>query len=165
MEGALGGEDLVGPLRFLVGTWRGTGTGFYPTIEPFEYEEELTFSDVGKPYVVFQQRTWVLRDGERRPSHMEFAFWRPQPDGSLEIVSTHANGVTEVAIGHVDGSGIHAASVAIARSPAAKEVTALERDIVVEGDRLRYDLGMAAVGVDLTQHLHAELRRERVVPE
>jgi len=88
----------IEPLAFLLGAWRGAGRGEYPTVEPFTYEEELEFANVGKPYLTYRQRTWVVRDGERVPSHMEFAFWRPRPGGSLEVISAHPNGVAEVEV-------------------------------------------------------------------
>lgn len=39
----------------LLGAWQGRGTGEYPTIEPFEYLEEVVFSHVGKPFLVYGQ--------------------------------------------------------------------------------------------------------------
>lgn len=86
----------VESLAFLLGVWRGTGVGEYPTVDSFAYEEELEFGDVGKPYLTYRQRTWLVREGERVPSHMEFAFWRLRPGGSVEVISAHPNGVAEI---------------------------------------------------------------------
>jgi hypothetical protein len=147
------------PLAFLLGSWRGRGTGGYTTIEPFEYEEELEFADVGKPYLTYRQRTWRRLDGERVPSHMEVAFWRPQPDGGLEVVSAHANGVIDVEIGTVTGGSIALASRTIVCAPTATEVTRLARTFEVAGDDLTYEVRMAAGGQPLDFHLRAELAR------
>ena len=137
----------------------GQGSGGYPTIEPFDYEEELEFADIGKRYLTYRQRTWRLIGGERLPSHMELAFWRPQPDGGLEVVSAHANGVIEIELGTVADGRIELVSRKVASAPTAKDVTRLERTFDVAGDVLTYEVRMAANGQAVGPHLRAALTR------
>jgi hypothetical protein len=148
----------VEPLAFLLGTWRGGGSGEYPTIEPFDYDEELEFANVGKAYLTYRQRTWRIVEGVRAPSHMELAFWRPAA-GRLEVTSAHPNGVVEVEVGTIGERTVELTSSSVATAPSAKEVTRVERRFSVDGDVLRYEVMMAAVGRDLGPHLRAELVR------
>ena len=53
----------------LLGAWAGQGAGKYPTIEPFEYLEEVVFSHVGKPFLAYAQKTRAVSDG--KPLHAE----------------------------------------------------------------------------------------------
>jgi hypothetical protein len=147
----------VKQLSFLLGTWAGEGHGQYPTIEGFDYQEEISFWHVGKPFLAYAQRTWSPED--ERPLHGESGYWRAAPGGRLEVVLAHPTGIVEVEQGSLDGTDLELASVAIARSTTAKEVTAVERIVRVRGDSLAYRVRMAAVGQPMTHHLAAELRR------
>ena len=147
----------VEALRGLLGTWTGRGRGEYPTIEPFDYEETVTFGHVGKPFLSYVQRTTSPVDG--RPLHAEAGFLRsPRPD-RVELVLAQPTGIVEVHEGTFDGTAIRLSSSAVVRSGSAVEVTEVTREITIDGDELRYVLAMAAVGQPLTHHLAATLRR------
>lgn len=145
------------PIAFLLGTWVGEGQGAYPTIESFEYGEEVVFRHTGKPFLVYGQRTWALDDG--RPLHAETGYWRPRPGGRVELVLAHPTGIAEIEEGNHDGGRIVLSSSHVTRTASAKEVTELRRVLEVEGGELRYHVDMAAVGQPLQRHLDATLRR------
>jgi hypothetical protein len=149
-------HPLLAPLAPLLGTWQGSGRGEYPTIDPFAYEETVTFAHVGKPFLTYTQST---RADDGSPLHGEAGFWRPAGPGRLEVVIAHPTGHGEVAEGTVDGTTYLVRSTDVAAVATAKEVTAIERDLVVDGDVLRYTLRMAAVGCPMSTHLTAELHR------
>ena len=146
----------VAPLGFLLGSWMGEGKGFYTTIQPFEYGEEIRLSHVGKPFLAYTQRTWALDDG--RPLHSETGFWRMAGADRVELVIAHPNGHAEIAEGELRGTSISLATTTIASTSTAKQVDVLERQINVAGETLTYELRMAAVGQPLEGHLQAELR-------
>jgi len=149
----------------LLGTWAGRGTGKYPTIQPFEYFEEVVFSHVGKPFLAYGQKTRAVSDG--KPLHAETGFLRvPQP-GRIELVLAHPSGITEIEVGTyvVSGDVIELESEtnpigAIGLTPTAKEVTALGRSLRIAGDELSYTVRMGAVGQPLQDHLTAVLQRK-----
>jgi hypothetical protein len=147
------------PLAFLVGTWRGQGRGVYPTIASFEYGEEVRFGAVpGKPFLTYQQRTWALDD--QRPLHAEAGYWRPKPEGRLEVVLAHPTGIAEIEEGTLNGDIIELVATSIGLAATAKEVKGLTRRFERIGDdALRYEVQLAAAGQPLQGHLTAELRR------
>jgi hypothetical protein len=151
----------LGPLTRLLGTWAGEGEGRYPTIEPFRYREDVTFSHAGKPFVAYRQATVNLATGA--PAHAESGYIRAVGPGRAELVLAHPTGIVEIAEGEVldqpDGVALHLLSTTVARTATAKEVTTVERRVTVSGDTLRYQVAMAAVGLPLQHHLAAELRR------
>ena len=150
------------PLAFLLGTWRGTGVGGYPTIEEFRYEQEVAFSSDGRPFLHYATRSWVLGpDGERlRPGASEVGWWRiGASPREVEVLLAHHTGLVEVYVGEVAFSRIDLATEVVARTATAKPVSGLKRLYgLVEGD-LAYAIDMAAVDQPLQPHLSARLQR------
>lgn len=150
-------HDALEPLAFLLGTWRGTGQGSYPTIDDFSYREEVTFGHVGKPFLAYSQKT---RNAETDlPLHAESGYWRPVGNGGVEVVLSHPTGVMEMLVGTTDGGVVTLTSSQIALTPTAKSVIEVHRRFEIGDDELRYDVSMAAVGLPLTHHLSAVLTR------
>lgn len=169
----VGDAPVVGALAGLIGTWTGGGHGQYPTIEPFDYLETVTFGVVaGKPFVTYVQRTSDPDTGT--PMHSESGYLRNPAPGQLELVIAQPTGVTEVHTGQLttgqlttgelttgDGSDLmlDLATTAVVCTPSAKDVTAVERTWRLIGDTLTYQVSMAAVGQPMTLHLQATLER------
>ena len=149
-------------LAFLLGEWRGLGVGGYPDVPEFRYEQELSFTHDGRPFLAYTSQSWLLDDdGARlRPSGTERGFWRPgAAPRDVEVLLAHPTGIVEVYVGEVAFSKIELASDVVARTATAKAVTALTRLYgLVEGD-LAYAIDMAAVEQPLQSHLSARLRR------
>jgi hypothetical protein len=152
--------DLA-PVAFLLGHWHGNGHGDYPTINAFEFGQELGFTHDGRPFLHYFSRTWdVDADGVAgRPRAIETGFLRPRPDGQLELLLAHPTGFVEVYYGSVDGTKIELSTDAVVRTESAKVYTGGQRLYgLVEGDLL-YAFDMAAVGQPLQPHIWARLRR------
>ena len=149
-------HPALATVQFLIGTWRGTGAGDYPTIAPFEYDEEISFvPGPGKPFLVYSQRTW--RAGTSEPLHSECGFLRAFGSDDVELVIAQPTGVVEVHVGSVRGRIITLQGSAYT-TPAARPVSATTRTIEVGADELGYELAMEAVGQPLQHHLSAVLR-------
>lgn len=152
----------VQALAPLLGTWAGRGSGEYPTIQPFDYLEEVVFSHVGKPFLAYAQKTKAPADG--KPLHAEVGYLRAPRPGQIELVLAHPSGITEIEVGTYAVSGdaieIELSTTDVGLTPTAKEVTALGRTIRVDGDELSYSVRMGAVGQPLQHHLAAALRRQ-----
>ena len=150
-------HPVCAPLAFLLGTWQGTGTGIYPTIQDFSYTEEASFVHVGKPFVAYGQKT---RDADTGlPLHAEAGYLRPQGNGRVELVLVQPSGIVELLEGTVEGCTVQLASTAVLGTASAKPVTATERRIWLDGEVLRSSVAMAAMGRELQHHVVSEMHR------
>ncbi|MFB7058909.1 FABP family protein [Streptomyces vinaceus] len=150
------------PVLHLLGRWRGSGAGEYPTLEQdFRYEQEITFSHDGRPFLRYESRAWLV-DGAGtalRPSGRESGWWRILPDASVEVVLAHPTGIVETYVGRVGETEVEMSTDTVARTPKAKEVTAMRRRYAFGDGELTIEQDMAAMGQPLTHHLRARLRR------
>jgi nitrobindin-like protein len=152
--------DLA-PLAFLLGRWEGAGVGGYPTIESFQFGQEMVFSHNGKPFLSYTSRTWLL-DAEGhlgRPLATESGFWRPQADGKVELLLAHPTGITEIYLGEINGTRVDLITDVVARTETAKEYSAGRRLYGLIGEDLGWAYDMAAVGQPLQSHISAQLKR------
>ena len=157
-------HPAIAPLSFLLGRWEGAGVGGYPTIESFKFGQEIVFSHIGKPYLIYNSRSWRLDDDGNmvEPLAGETGFWRPQPDGKVEVLLAHPTGITEIYArrgpqpdqdrdGHRRG-GPHRDREAVHRGQAALRPG---QDRTTD---LAYAYDMAAMGQPLSPHLWAQLK-------
>ncbi|MDE0168896.1 MAG: FABP family protein [bacterium] len=150
--------DLA-PLAFLIGSWTGRGKGRYPTIEPFEYFEEATYTPgPGKPFIAYSQRT-RRAGGGGEPLHSEAGYIRPAGPGKAELVIAQPTGIVEVHTGEVQDGRVDFRTSLVGLSKTAVEVAEARRRLEVEGGTMHYRLWMAAVGQPIQVHLEAELAR------
>ncbi|TDB78842.1 MULTISPECIES: FABP family protein [unclassified Micromonospora] len=149
-----------------VGVWRGRGRGGFPTIEDFDFGQEIRISHDGRPFLFYESRAWIL-DGQSRPvrpAGREVGWWRPVLNGDratdeLEALMMTPTGIMELHIGKRTGTRIEFATDAVLRTATAKEVTAGARLFGIVEGALLYAQEMAGVGHALTPHLSARLLR------
>ena len=150
-------------LEPLLGRWKGGGSGQYPTIEPFDYDEttEFLWSD-DHPLIRFEQKTWI--HSTREPSHWEVGYIRPLRESVVEIASVQVGGRLEALEATVvtEGSALilEATSLALAHDP---RVLRTRRRLRIEGDTLEYESWMSTTTTSPTDqmlnHLVARLAR------
>ena len=157
------------PLGWLIGRWIGVGTGQYPTIENFRFEQEVAFSTDGRPFLTYWSRSWLLDDeGVRlRPLATEAGFWRARPGNVVEVTLAHPTGYSEVWLGSLEVTGMVNAVITGARidmrseqiiaTPNAKPYSAGHRLYGLVNGRLLWAFDMAAMGEPMTNHLAVNL--------
>lgn len=157
-------NDALLSLLPLVGVWRGTGEIVYPTIDgPFHFGQQITVAHDGRPFLSWEARSWLVGpDGEVvRPAAREVGWWRPQPDGTVELLLAHNSGIIELYYGSTrTQTSWELQTDALARTSSAKEVNGATRLYgIVDGGDLAYVEERAMVGQPLQPHSSARLQR------
>ena len=154
-------DPLLMPIAWMIGRWEGSGKGTYPGTEDFDFGQQVDFAHNGGNYLHYLSQTFeVGRDGKAvRPLTMETGFWRPQGDGTLEVVMSHPEGYTEIWYAKINGAQIELTTDAVVRTSTAEDYAAGRRLYGnVEGDML-WTLDKAANGLPLQTNLWGRLIR------
>ncbi|RLM94140.1 UPF0678 fatty acid-binding protein-like protein [Panicum miliaceum] len=162
-------HPAVAPLAFLLGKWRGEGEGSFPTISSFRYGEELLFSHhpskvraslpaLGGPAGDLVHAENVEGGASGEPMHAESGYWRPRPDGSVEVVIAQSTGLAEVQKGSYDAEK---KTVTLQRELVgnASKVKQITRAFQVADGELSYVVQMATITTSLQPHLKALLKK------
>ncbi|XP_003421211.2 peroxynitrite isomerase THAP4 [Loxodonta africana] len=156
-------NPVVEPLSWMLGTWLSDppGAGTFPTLQPFQYLEEVHISHVGQPMLNFSFN--AFHPDTRKPMHRECGFIRLQPDtNKVAFVSAQNTGIVEVEEGEVNGQELSIASHSIARISFAKEphVEQITRKFRLNSEgKLEQTVSMATTTQPMTQHLHITYRK------
>ncbi len=147
-------------MQRLVGIWEGTGSGGFPTIEPFSYREVLEVREMGG-ILRYSQSTWRVEDAGEAGSHQETGFISLGADGTVEILNAQGSDRVEVLRGRASTNGdvlvLDLKSAVVANDD---RMIRTWRTIEVDGHELRYTMGMATTQVpDGADHLTAHLTR------
>lgn len=152
-------------LAWLIGRWEGVGVVGYPTIESRQFGQEIVCTHDGRPFLEWHSHTWLLDEAGKkvRPLATELGIWRPQepgPDGTnVELLLTHPTGFVEMYAGKAEPAKVELRTDGVMRSPSAKEYVAGTRLYGLVESKLMWVMDMAAMGVPMTSHVSAELRR------
>ncbi|CAH0549283.1 unnamed protein product [Brassicogethes aeneus] len=150
-------HEALKPLSFLIGKWKSiSAKGAYPTINPFTYCEEVTFSSIGQPLLNYNSIAY--NPNGPKPMHLESGFLRIKAAGTNEVafMVAHNFGLTSLEEGTVKGNEICLKSVQIARMTFAKDpaVIGIERCYsLIEEGKLQLILSMETENIGLTEHL------------
>ncbi|XP_021564147.1 THAP domain-containing protein 4 isoform X1 [Carlito syrichta] len=156
-------SPVVEPLSWMLGTWLSDppGAGTYPTLQPFQYLEEVHISHVGQPMLNFSFNSF--HPDTRKPMHRECGFIRLKPDtNKVAFVSAQNTGIVEVEEGEVNGQELCIASHSIARISFAKEphVEQITRKFRLNSEgKLEQTVSMATTTQPMTQHLHVTYKK------
>ncbi|KAJ6634665.1 Peroxynitrite isomerase THAP4 [Pseudolycoriella hygida] len=156
--------EILQGVGWIAGVWESTnGSGKFPTISEFSYNDHIEFVLCGKQPVLAY--TGSSSHPERgNPMHLERGFLRARADKSLSFMVAHNFGLTTIEEGSVNNGVITLKSTNIGRMADAKDpqVTQIERSFrLVDNNTLEQELSMATSTTPvLSKHLKATYKRK-----
>lgn len=156
-------HDALLALLPLVGHWSGAGRGVVAsTGAEFRYRQQLSFVHDGRPFLVYESRSWLVDDAGAliRPAWRESGFWRPGvgPD-DVEVVLASNTGQALIFAGRAGDRSWELETTSAQRASTAKVVDGERRLYAVRDEALSYVTELAPEGAPFAPHLNARLTR------
>ncbi len=155
-------DDANLSLLPLVGVWRGEGRLHMPDGAPDRlFGQQLTISHDGRGFLRHESVSWLIdADGAALSAERELGWWRPQPDGVIELVLADANGVVEVFYGTAQTlASWQLGTDAVIRTTSAPPVTGATRLYGIVDAKLAYVNERATTEHPLRPYASALLER------
>jgi hypothetical protein len=146
----------------LVGVWRGEGRLHTPdSTEERPFGQQLTISHDGRGFLRHESVSWLIdHNGDASPFEREIGWWRPQSDGTIELIISDANGVVEVFYGLAPTLASWSLGTdAVVRTTSAPTVTGATRLYGIVEGKLAYVTERATTDYPLQPHVSALLER------
>lgn len=146
----------------LVGVWRGVGRGGYPTMDDFDFGQQVSFSHDGRDFLRYESASWLLAPdgGVGEPSERELGWWRAGAAEDFEALISHSTGVSEVYVGHANSTTQwELVTDVVARTASAPAMSAAKRLYGIVDRALLYAADVASSGHPLHAHVSARLER------
>ncbi|MGA2209657.1 MAG: FABP family protein [Acidimicrobiales bacterium] len=147
-------HELLQPIGFLLGEWKGDGQGLWAG--GFSFGDSMRFSHDGRPVMTYAQQT-VGPDGV--PSHAELGFFVAQDNGEIHVTLAEPSGITEVLVGKPNGTSLVLSAVEIGHTPTTDNVTACGRHLRIEAEALVVEIQVAVDDEPLAPHTRSVLHR------
>lgn len=154
----------VDKLSFLLGRWDGYGKGKFPTIDSFDYREELCFSCDGfNDLIHYEQRTWLLCNDTEEPAHWESGFIKPVESSNniFKISNAQDSGRVEVLEGnYIEKNSTHSLHFKMKLIKNDPRMLYSERVYTINKNELSYVMKMTTqTTTKHQQHLKAILKK------
>lgn len=161
------------PFRWLLGKWEGKGSGGFPTMPDFEFEDQMMFTHIeeafeAEPLIHFEEVAFVYEEGKRLFKHWESGFIKPASDNRIQFYVSHNTGRIEVFYGSFRNVDLDKRSFEITFQSdflrngegLARAITS-SRTLTFDGEALSYVQSMSTQSVaEETSHIKATLRRD-----
>lgn len=161
-----GTQDLLQPIRWLIGRWRSVSANIvHPTIQSVDYVSEMKLISTGiLPNLVYSS---IARHAiDKHVFHYETGLLRLKENTfTVFLYYVQNKNLMSLEQGKLDGKSLHLTSRNILPLPLpneTKKVTKIERYYKLRGKKLSFKLLMETLDTPLTEYLNIVYEKEGV---